>query len=136
MPDRSCASKVTTGDFSIANDGVTKYKAFIDAISGIISSKDGEFTGLNAQLTRTLGFPDVRIVAVVEPNSLTNLVVNLSNAKCANAATTYKQCNLYVLQTLQQCNVWLYLDGGSGGVLGWPANIGEPSSASGTHGLG
>lgn len=41
--------------------------------------------------------PDVRVVAVIEPDSLANLVTNLSVAKCANAQTTYlvMLCLLY-----------------------------------------
>ena len=35
-------------------------------------------------------YPDVRVVFVVEPDGLANLVTNLSVAKCANAASTYK----------------------------------------------
>ena len=35
-------------------------------------------------------FPDVRVVAVIEPDSLANLVTNLSVSKCSNAAATYK----------------------------------------------
>lgn len=39
-------------------------------------------------------YPDVHVVAVIEPDSLANLVTNLSVAKCANAQTTYLVCYL------------------------------------------
>lgn len=35
-------------------------------------------------------FPDVRIVAVIEPDSLANLVTNLNVQKCSGAQTAYK----------------------------------------------
>lgn len=35
-------------------------------------------------------YPDVRVVAVIEPDSLANLVTNMNVAKCSNAATAYK----------------------------------------------
>ena len=34
-------------------------------------------------------FPDVRVVAVIEPDSLANLVTNMGVQKCANAKATY-----------------------------------------------
>jgi cellulase/cellobiase CelA1 len=56
-------------------------------------------------------FPDVRVIAsnyfyfavihrskifpVIEPDSLANLVTNLSVAKCANAQTTYLVCHFF-----------------------------------------
>lgn len=35
-------------------------------------------------------YPDVRVVFIVEPDGLANLVTNLSVAKCANAQSTYE----------------------------------------------
>jgi len=35
-------------------------------------------------------FPTVRVVAVIEPDSLANMVTNMNVAKCSNAAATYK----------------------------------------------
>ena len=37
-------------------------------------------------------YPDVRVVAVVEPDSIANLVTNLSVQKCAEAQATYMVC--------------------------------------------
>ena len=68
-------------------------------------------------------FPTVRVVFVVEPDGLANLVTNLSVPKCANAASTYKMLVSYAISKLQQPNVFLYLDAGHAGWLGWPANI-------------
>jgi cellulose 1,4-beta-cellobiosidase len=44
-------------------------------------------------------------------------------AKCSNAASTYKTLVSYAISKLQQSNVFLYLDAGHAGWLGWPANI-------------
>lgn len=35
-------------------------------------------------------YPSVKVVAVIEPDSLANLVTNLNVQKCANAETAYK----------------------------------------------
>jgi cellulose 1,4-beta-cellobiosidase len=68
-------------------------------------------------------YPQVRIVAVVEPDSLANLVTNLSDSRCAAAESTYKSMTAYAIQKLSQANIYLYLDAGHAGWLGWPANI-------------
>ncbi|KDQ12498.1 glycoside hydrolase family 6 protein [Botryobasidium botryosum FD-172 SS1] len=106
LPDRDCHAKASNGEYSIANGGEAKYRAYIDAIAAQISK-----------------YPDIRIVAVVEPDSLANLVTNLSDPKCANAANVYKSSTIYAIQKLNQSNVYLYLDAGHGGWLGWDANL-------------
>ena len=73
-------------------------------------------------------YPTVRVVLVIEPDGLANLVTNLSVPKCANAASTYKTLVSYAIAKLQQPNVFLYLDAGHSGWLGWPANIGPAAT--------
>ena len=88
-------------------------------------------------------YPDVRVVAVVEPDSIANLVTNLSVQKCAEAQATYMVClgrefdlqsltrHIYCTQTaveyaikqLATVGVYMYLDAGHAGWLGWPANL-------------
>lgn len=106
LPDRDCAAKASNGEFSIADGGAAKYKDYIDQIV--------------AQIKK---FPDVRVVAVIEPDSLANLVTNLNVQKCANAQTVYKDSVTYALQQLSSVGVFQYLDAGHAGWLGWPANI-------------
>ena len=65
----------------------------------------------------------MRVVAVIEPDSLANLVTNLNVQKCANAESTYKACVTYALQQLSSVGVYSYMDAGHAGWLGWPANI-------------
>jgi cellulose 1,4-beta-cellobiosidase len=62
-------------------------------------------------------------VAVIEPDSLANLVTNLSDSNCANAEATYKSSVIYAMQQLNSVGVYMYLDAGHAGWLGWPANI-------------
>ncbi|KAK0229035.1 cellobiohydrolaseII [Armillaria fumosa] len=106
LPDRDCAALASNGEFSIADDGLSKYENYIDQ--------------LVAQIKQ---FPDVRVVAVIEPDSLANLVTNLSVAKCANAQTAYKAGVTYAMQQLNSVGVYMYLDAGHAGWLGWPANL-------------
>ena len=106
LPDRDCAAKASNGEFSIADGGEEKYYDYIDQIVAQIKQ-----------------FPDVRVVAVIEPDSLANLVTNLNVQKCANAEATYKACVTYALQQLASVGVYMYMDAGHAGWLGWPANI-------------
>lgn len=68
-------------------------------------------------------------MAVIEPDSLANLVTNLSVSKCANAEATYKECVTYAITQLATLkNVYMYLDAGHAGWLGWSANIGPAAT--------
>jgi cellulose 1,4-beta-cellobiosidase len=106
LPDRDCAAAASNGEFSIADNGQADYFNYIDQIAAAIKAQ-----------------PNVRVVAVIEPDSLANLVTNLSVAKCAAAETTYIACITYAIQTLNLPNVFMYLDAGHAGWLGWPANL-------------
>jgi len=107
LPDRDCAAAASNGEFSIADNGQANYFNYIDQIVAQIKP-----------------FPDVRVVAIIEPDSLANLVTNLSVEKCANAQTTYLACVTYAIQQLNTLgNVYSYLDAGHAGWLGWPANL-------------
>lgn len=68
LPNRDCHAKASNGEYTIANNGVANYEAYINAISAAVSA-----------------YPDVRVVAVVEPDSLANLVTNISDPNCSNA---------------------------------------------------
>ncbi|KAJ6618861.1 cellulase CEL6B [Mycena sp. CBHHK59/15] len=107
LPDRDCAAAASNGEFSIANNGQANYFNYIDQIVAQIKQ-----------------FPDVRVIAVIEPDSLANLVTNLNVQKCANAQTTYLAGVTYAIQQLNKLgNVYSYLDAGHAGWLGWPANL-------------
>lgn len=51
----------------------------------------------------------MRVVAVIEPDSLANLVTNLSVAECSAAEATYKACVTYALQQLATVGVYMYM---------------------------
>jgi cellulose 1,4-beta-cellobiosidase len=85
-------------------------------------------------------YPNVRVVAIIEPDSLANLVTNLSVSKCANAQSGYlvrgsahglhiradqhRQASVnYALTQLATVGVYMYIDAGHAGWLGWPANL-------------
>ncbi|KAK0211168.1 cellulase [Desarmillaria ectypa] len=106
LPDRDCAALASNGEFSIADDGLNKYKDYIDQIVEQVSQ-----------------YTDVRVVAVIEPDSLANLVTNLSVSKCSGAADAYKEGVTYAMQRLSSVGVYMYLDAGHAGWLGWSANL-------------
>jgi len=111
LPDRDCAALASNGEYSIANNGVANYKSYIDAIVAIVKK-----------------YPKVNIALIIEPDSLANLVTNLSVSKCANAEAAYKQCVQYAITQLNIANVSMYLDAGHAGWLGWSANIGPAAT--------
>ncbi|KAI1425259.1 1, 4-beta cellobiohydrolase [Xylaria sp. FL1777] len=106
LPDRDCSAAASNGEYSIADGGVEKYKAYIDAIVALLKE-----------------YSDVSVILVIEPDSLANLVTNLSVAKCANAQSAYLECTNYAITQLNLKNVAMYLDAGHAGWLGWPANL-------------
>ncbi|KAF7322381.1 Glucanase [Mycena chlorophos] len=107
LPDRDCAAAASNGEFTIQDNGQANYENYIDQIVAQIKQ-----------------YPDVRVVAVIEPDSLANLVTNLSVAECSAAQTTYIACITYAIQQLNTLgNVYMYLDAGHAGWLGWPANL-------------
>jgi cellulose 1,4-beta-cellobiosidase len=106
LPDRDCAAAASNGEFAIANGGAANYKAYIDRIREVI-----------------IQYSDIRLLLVIEPDSLANMVTNMGVAKCSGAASTYKELTVYALKQLNLPNVAMYLDAGHAGWLGWPANI-------------
>ncbi|KAI1125849.1 1, 4-beta cellobiohydrolase [Nemania abortiva] len=107
LPDRDCSAAASNGEYSIANNGVALYKQYIDAIVAVLKK-----------------YSDTKVILVVEPDSLANLITNLNVAKCSNAQAAYLECTNYAITSLNLPNVSMYLDAGHAGWLGWPANIG------------
>ncbi|KAI4841612.1 glycoside hydrolase [Aureobasidium sp. EXF-8845] len=107
LPNRDCAALSSNGELTVANDGLTKYKAYIDSIAAIIKKHS-----------------TTKVALIIEPDSLGNLVTNSNVAKCQEAHDAYISGVEYAIKTLNFDNVAMYLDGGHGGWLGWPANIG------------
>lgn len=107
LPNRDCAALASNGEYSLADDGLNKYYAYVDSIAAIIKK-----------------YPETSIALVIEPDSLGNLITNLNVAKCQQAQTAYESGVEYAMKTLNFKNVAMYLDAGHAGWLGWDANIG------------
>ncbi|KAH8149395.1 uncharacterized protein LAJ45_06474 [Morchella importuna] len=112
LPDRDCSAKASDGELKIADDGLNKYKLFIDDVAAAISVAKAD---------------ELSFVVILEPDSLANLVTNLAVEKCAGAEQAYKAGVAYAIKKLQFSNVHLYLDAAHGGWLGWDGNL-EPSA--------
>jgi cellulose 1,4-beta-cellobiosidase len=112
LPNRDCAASASNGELLIEEDGLNIYKSqYIDPIAEILS--DAKYSGL-------------RIVTVVEPDSLPNLVTNLDIASCAqaNSSGAYVDGVRYAIDQLTPIeNVYIYLDIAHSGWLGWDSNF-------------
>jgi cellulose 1,4-beta-cellobiosidase len=112
LPNRDCAASASNGELLIADDGLNLYKTeYIDPIREILS--DSKYSSL-------------RIVAIVEPDSLPNLVTNLDKELCAEADSTgaYEEGIRYTIDELHSIdNVYLYIDIAHSGWLGWDSNF-------------
>jgi cellulose 1,4-beta-cellobiosidase len=109
LPDRDCSAAASNGELHLDQDGANLYKTdYIDKIVAIL--KD---------------FPEIPVALVIEPDSLANMVTNMSVPKCQGAASAYHELTVYAVKQLSLPNVSMYLDGGHGGWLGWPANLPE-----------
>jgi cellulose 1,4-beta-cellobiosidase len=107
LPNRDCHAKASNGELLIDQNGVSRYKTeYIDAIVALIKK-----------------YPQTKVVAVIEPDSLANLVTNLSDQNCQRAQQAYLDCTNYAIKALAAVGVTMYLDAGHAGWLGWPANL-------------
>jgi cellulose 1,4-beta-cellobiosidase len=106
LPNRDCAAKASNGELKIEEQGEQRYRSeYIDAIVQHFASN-----------------PDQRIVAIIEPDSLPNLISNLGVEKCALSKDVYIHSVAYAVSRLSLPNVALYVDAAHSGWLGWEAN--------------
>lgn len=105
LPNRDCHANASNGELTYANNGAALYQQYIDGMVSAISAAS------------------TRVVAVVEPDSLANLVTNLSDQRCSSVQTQYKASVTYALQKLSTVGVYLYMDAGHAGWLGWTSNL-------------
>ncbi|TVY54490.1 1,4-beta-D-glucan cellobiohydrolase CEL6C [Lachnellula cervina] len=105
LPGRDCAAKASNGE--LATGELSKYESdYIDPIVAAIKAA-----------------PQTAVALIIEPDSLPNLVTNINETACANAASDYKAGVAYALSNLNLPNVAMYIDAGHGGWLGWDANL-------------
>ncbi|MEA5466394.1 glycoside hydrolase family 6 protein [Leptothoe sp. PORK10 BA2] len=111
LPNRDCHALASNGE--ISHGGIERYKTqYIDPITEIFSDPK---------------YAPVRIVAVIEPDSLPNLVTNLATPACAQAKSSgeYVEGIQYALDKLHPIpNVYTYVDLGHSGWLGWDSAFG------------
>jgi cellulose 1,4-beta-cellobiosidase len=112
LPDRDCAALASNGELAISKNGLQRYERdYINPIARILAKF--EHTNL-------------RVIAVIEPDSLPNLVTNLSDPKCAqaNSSGAYVHGVQYALNKLHAIpNVYNYVDIAHEAWLGWPSNM-------------
>jgi cellulose 1,4-beta-cellobiosidase len=116
LPNRDCAALASNGELLIAQNGLARYRTeYIDPIRAVLSDP---------------AYGDLRIVLIIEPDSLPNLVTNVSGAqaspRCIEAQQTgaYRDGVRYAVSQLSSLpNSYLYLDIAHSGWLGWPNNF-------------
>nr|WP_281891103.1 glycoside hydrolase family 6 protein [Paenibacillus sp. YYML68] len=111
LPGRDCHALASNGELPLTQQGLNTYKTeYIDEIIKVLANPK---------------YQDIRIVTIIEPDSLPNLVTNLSDQRCAQAASSgiYMAGVQYALDKLHAIpNVYTYLDIGHSGWLGWDNN--------------
>ncbi|MDO7908835.1 glycoside hydrolase family 6 protein [Paenibacillus sp. JX-17] len=111
LPGRDCHALASNGELPLTQAALEQYKTqYIDRIASIFAKPK---------------YQDLRIVAIIEPDSLPNLVTNLSTPSCAqaNSSGIYVSGIQYALNKLHAIpNVYNYLDIGHSGWLGWDNN--------------
>jgi cellulose 1,4-beta-cellobiosidase len=107
LPGRDCNAAASVGELTVDATGEARYQhAFIDPIAAAFRAH-----------------PNQRIVAILEPDSLSNLVTNMETPRCKAAAPFYKRGIAYAIGQLSLPNVSVYLEAAHAGWLGFPKNI-------------
>lgn len=110
LPNRDGAALSSDGELLVADKGLERYKAeYIDAIFDVL---------------RQERYVNLRVVLVIEPDSLPNLVTNMSFPKVKEAADAYVQGVQYAVGKLRSLpNTWAYIDIAHAGWMGWANNL-------------
>lgn len=109
LPGRDCYALASNGELPATAEGMARYRTeYIDPIAAILDDP---------------AYENLRIVATIEPDSLPNLVTNISEPLCQEAAPYYREGVAYALDALHDVgNVYSYIDAAHAGWLGWPSN--------------
>jgi cellulose 1,4-beta-cellobiosidase len=115
LPGRDCSALASNGE--LRADELPRYKAeYIDPIAAILSDP---------------AYAALRIITIIEIDSLPNLVTNLNVAACStvNSNGAYVNGVGYALNTLGNIpNVYNYIDAAHHGWIGWPDNFGATAT--------
>jgi cellulase/cellobiase CelA1 len=113
LPGRDCSALASNGELPATQEGLTRYKQeYIDPIAQIMADPK---------------YRSVRIITIIEIDSLPNLVTNLNVQMCAtvNSNGYYVEGIRYALEKLHAIpNVYTYVDAAHHGWLGWDTNFG------------
>ena len=111
LPGRDCFALASNGELPATDAGMQRYKTeYIDPIVDLLSDSK---------------YSDLRIAATIEPDSLPNLITNISESTCQASAPYYREGVKYALDELKTLdNVYTYLDAAHSGWLGWDSNSG------------
>jgi cellulose 1,4-beta-cellobiosidase len=106
LPGRDCSALVSNGELPPTDAGLADY--------------ENEYIGQIAAMLAEDKYQDLRVAAVIEPDSLPNLVANESEPKCQTADPYYRAGVTYALDAFAPLdNVYSYIDAGNSGWLGW-----------------
>ena len=110
LPGRDCAALASNGEIPATAAGLTEYETqYINPIASILSQ---------------FASSPIRVVAIIEPDSLPNVVTNQSKSACATATPYYETGITYALNALHAIpNVYNYMDIAHSAWLGWPSNM-------------
>ncbi|HEY4025317.1 MAG TPA: glycoside hydrolase family 6 protein [Candidatus Dormibacteraeota bacterium] len=109
LPGRDCAALASNGEIPATSAGLTDYETnYITPIATILSNPK---------------YSAIRIVAIIEPDSLPNAVTNQNLSACSTATPFYEQGIAFALNKLHAIpNVWNFVDIAHSAWLGWPNN--------------
>jgi cellulose 1,4-beta-cellobiosidase len=111
LPGRDCAALASNGEIPATAAGLATYENnYIKPIAAIFSNPK---------------YASLRIVTVIEPDSLPNTVTNSNLSTCATATPFYQQGIAFALDTLKGLgnNIWTFVDIAHSAWLGWPNNM-------------
>lgn len=110
LPNRDCYALASNGELLLAKNGLAIYKTeYIDPIVKIIQQ-----------------YPDVRVAAIIEPDSLPNAITNRGKKQttdgdgCSDTVLQgYEEGTAYAIQKLAMPHTAIYLDAAHSGWLGY-----------------
>jgi cellulose 1,4-beta-cellobiosidase len=110
LPGRDCAALASNGEIPATAAGLTQYETqYINPIASIEGSP---------------AYSNLRIVNIIEPDSLPNIVTNQSIPACQTATPFYEQGIEYALNHLHAIgNTYNYMDIAHSAWLGWSTNF-------------
>ena len=103
IPGRDCSASASAGELKVGEIG--RYKAeFIDKIASAAKANTN---------------PNLKMVFIIEPDALPNMITNSGQAFCASVMDGYRQGLSYAIAQLSTIkNSFVYVDAGNDGWLG------------------